>query len=80
MAEISTVGSLGSCPREDPLIVLCRDLLRWPRGTDDDIEWACFEPAVDDFRKRLTSVLETFCPNLNCLRTLCTTHCKFYIF
>jgi hypothetical protein len=26
----------------------------------------------------LSSVLATFCPNLDCLRTLCTTHCKFY--
>jgi hypothetical protein len=26
----------------------------------------------------LLSVLATFCPNLNCLRTLCTTHCEFY--
>ncbi|KAG2039208.1 hypothetical protein BDR03DRAFT_860440 [Suillus americanus] len=55
-----------------------RDFLRWPRGTEDDMEGACFQPDVDDLRKRLSSVLATFCPNLNCLRTLCTTHCKFY--
>ncbi|KAG1840820.1 hypothetical protein DFJ58DRAFT_809727 [Suillus subalutaceus] len=51
-----------------------RDFLRWPGGTEDDMEGACFQPAVDDLHKRLTSVLATFCPNLNCLRTLCTTH------
>ncbi|KAG1759494.1 hypothetical protein EDD22DRAFT_905831 [Suillus occidentalis] len=51
-----------------------RDFLRWPGGTEDDIEEACVEPAVDDLCARLTSVLATFCPNLNCLRTLCTTH------
>ncbi|KAG1730324.1 hypothetical protein EDB19DRAFT_1740854 [Suillus lakei] len=51
-----------------------RDFLRWPGGTDDDMEGASFEPAVDDLRGRLSSVLATFCPNLNCLRTLCTTH------
>lgn len=68
----------GSCPREDALIFLCRDFLRWPGGTEDDIEEACVEPAVDDLHARLLSVLATFCPNLNCLRTLCTTHCEFY--
>lgn len=51
-----------------------RDFLRWPGGTEDDIEEACVEPAVDDLHARLLSVLATFCPNLNCLRTLCTTH------
>ncbi|KAG1815023.1 uncharacterized protein BJ212DRAFT_1358925 [Suillus subaureus] len=51
-----------------------RDFLRWPGGTEDDMEGACFQPAVDDLPRRLTSVLATFCPNLNCLRTRCTTH------
>ncbi|KAG2358610.1 hypothetical protein BDR07DRAFT_1294480 [Suillus spraguei] len=51
-----------------------RDFLRWPGGTEDDIEGACFEPAADNLDGRLTSILKTFCPNLNCLRTLCTTH------
>ncbi|KAG2068554.1 SET domain-containing protein [Suillus decipiens] len=51
-----------------------RDFLRWPGGTEDDIEEARYEPAADELHNRLTSVLKTFCPNLNCLRTLCTTH------
>ncbi|KAG2120491.1 uncharacterized protein F5147DRAFT_662151 [Suillus discolor] len=51
-----------------------RDFLRWPGGTEDDMEGACSEPAPDNLRERLSSVLATFCPNLNCLRTLCTTH------
>ncbi|KAG1790011.1 uncharacterized protein HD556DRAFT_757025 [Suillus plorans] len=51
-----------------------RDFLRWPGGTEDDMEGACIEPAPDELHKRLSSVLATFCPNLNCLRTLCTTH------
>ncbi|KAG2152637.1 uncharacterized protein EDB93DRAFT_1082850 [Suillus bovinus] len=51
-----------------------RDFLRWPGGTDDDMEGACSKPATDNLRERLSSVLATFCPNLNCLRTLCTTH------
>lgn len=55
-----------------------RDFLRWPGGTEDDMEEACFEPAADDLRARLSSVLGTFCSNLNCLRTLCTTHSSLH--
>lgn len=51
-----------------------RDTLHWPGETEHDIEEAYIEPAADDLHGRLTSVLATFCPNLNCLRTLCTTH------
>lgn len=78
MAKISAVSLLDSRPREDALIVLCSDFLRWPGGTEDDMEGACIEPAPDELHKRLTSVLATFCPNLNCLRTLCTSHSKFH--
>ncbi|KAG1779291.1 hypothetical protein EV702DRAFT_95273 [Suillus placidus] len=55
-----------------------RDFLRWPGGTEDDMEEACSEPAADDLLARLSSVLGTFCSNLNCLRTLCTTHSSLH--
>ncbi|KAG0699223.1 hypothetical protein DFH29DRAFT_937704 [Suillus ampliporus] len=53
-----------------------RDLLHWPGrpfATEGDLKTSD-EPAADDLRGRLSSLLATFCPNLNCLRTLCTTH------
>ncbi|KAG1731608.1 SET domain-containing protein [Suillus paluster] len=53
-----------------------RDFLHWPGrpfDTERDLE-SSFEPAVDNLCQRLSSLLATFCPNLNCLRTLCTTH------
>ncbi|KAG1730326.1 hypothetical protein EDB19DRAFT_1740871 [Suillus lakei] len=52
-----------------------RDFLHWPGtlATKGEIEIS-FEPAANDLCGRLSSVLATFCPNLNCLRTLCTTH------
>ncbi|OAX40547.1 SET domain-containing protein [Rhizopogon vinicolor AM-OR11-026] len=53
-----------------------RDFLRWPGrafATEGDMPTS-FEPAAGDLRGMLSSVLKTFCPNLNCLRTMCTTH------
>jgi len=62
------------------LITLCRDFLRWPGGTfaDEGDMLTKFKPAADDLRGMLSSILKTFCPNLNCLRTLCTTHSTSY--
>lgn len=62
------------------IITLCRDFLRWPGGafaTEGDMQIS-FEPAANDLRGMLSSILKTFCPNLNCLRTLCTTHSTSY--
>ncbi|KAF9219902.1 hypothetical protein BS17DRAFT_716355 [Gyrodon lividus] len=54
-----------------------RDFLHWPGAfqvaLEEDLPTG-HAPHPDDLQSRLTSVLRTFCPSLNCLHSVCQTH------
>jgi hypothetical protein len=67
------------------LIVRFRDILKWP-GTynphlssftstfEDDQNGEAQIRLRNDLQVRLGTLLETFCPNLNCVQAACTMH------